>query len=198
LKQSARKPRPIIRITRFLTPVHSPGDIFLFWGLYRPAIRSHAGSWAFAGRAEHRLFGWLQVDTVLGVGGDPSAALRQYPWLKSHPHLAAGWPANNTVYVGGERLALPGRIVDLPGFGVLRRGLRLTSPASAQRSLWAVPPWLDPLRGGTGMTYHPAERWNPDGTMRSAARGQEFVADIGDRQDAVDWLLQALRERTGA
>ena len=169
------------------------GDVFLFWGLYRPAVRSQKGSWTFHGMAEHRLFGWLQIDEVLTIGGDPLSVLTSHPWLRSHPHLATGWPANNTVYVARERLDLPSRADDLAGFGVLNPGLRLTAPASTQPSLWAVPQWLDPLRGGTGMTYHPAERWNHDGTLRSAARGQEFVADVGDRQDAIDWLLQILR-----
>jgi hypothetical protein len=45
------------------------------------------------------------------------------------------------------------------------------------------------------MTYHPLERWNSDGTLRSAARGQEFIADIGERQDAVEWLLRVLEEK---
>ena len=44
------------------------GDVFLFWGLYRPAVRAQTGSWTFAGMAAHRLFGWLQVDEVLAVG----------------------------------------------------------------------------------------------------------------------------------
>lgn len=174
------------------------GDVFLFWGLYQPAVRGQTGSWAFAGMAEHRVFGWLQVEEVLAVGEDPSSGLKSYPWLRSHPHLATGWPANNTVYVARERLALPGRDFDLPGFGVLNRGRRLTAPGSTKPSLWAVPPWLDPLRGGTGLTYHPTERWNRDGTLRSAARGQEFVADIGDRQDAIDWLLRVLAGETEA
>ena len=174
------------------------GDVFLFWGLYRAAVRSQMGSWTFARTPEHRLFGWLQIDEVLTIGEDPLTALTSHPWLSSHPHLATGWPGNNTVYVARERLVLHGRSVDLPGFGVLNRGVRLTVPNSMQPSLWVVPPWLDPLRGGTGMTYHPVERWNRNGTLRSAARGQEFVADVGDRQDAIDWLLQVLREETGA
>jgi len=174
------------------------GDVFLFWGLYRPAVRSPVGSWTYGGTAEHRLFGWLQVDEILAVGEDPLSALKSYPWLRSHPHLATGWPANNTVYVAREQLAVPGRSASVPGFGVLRRGCRLTAPNSRLPSLWAVPPWLDPLRGGTGLTYHPGERWNPDGTLRSAARGQEFVADIGERRDALDWLLQILAEESGA
>lgn len=172
------------------------GDVFLFWGLYRPAVRGQTGSWVFAGTPEQRLFGWLQIDEVLTIGKDPLPALTRYPWLRSHPHLTTGWPANNTVYVARERLVLPGRAADLPGFGVLNRGLRLTAPASNQPSLWAVPSWLDPLRGGTGLTYHPAERWSRDGTLRSAPRGQEFVADIDDRRDAMDWLLRVLAGET--
>lgn len=175
-----------------------PGDIFLFWGLYRPAARNEVGSWVFSGRAEHRLFGWLQVEDVLAVGEDPASALESYPWLKSHPHLASGWPSNNAVYVARERLEVPGQAVGFPGYGVLGRGLRLTAPDSTLPSVWAVPPWLDPRRGGTGLSYHPVERWNPDGTLRSAARGQEFVADIGNRQDAVDWVLRLLAGETEA
>ena len=175
-----------------------PGDIFLFWGLYRPAVRSQSGSWVFSGKAEHRLFGWLQVEDVLAIGEDPAPALRSYPWLKSHPHLACGWPPDNTVYVSRERLEVSGQDVGFPGYGVLGRGLRLTAPNSTLPSVWAAPPWLDPLRGGTGLSYHPAERWGPDGTLRSAARGQEFVADIGNRQDAVDWVLGLLAGETEA
>jgi hypothetical protein len=43
------------------------------------------------------------------------------------------------------------------------------------------------------MTYHPPTRWNRDGTVQSAARGQEFVADMGDRADAIAWILQVLK-----
>lgn len=48
----------------------------------------------------------------LEEAGDPDdgrndAIEKRYPWLKSHPHLAIGWPANNTVYVARERLVLP-------------------------------------------------------------------------------------------
>ena len=88
--------------------------------------------------AEHRLFGWLQIDEILTIGEDPLSVLASHPWLRSHPHLANGWPANNTVYVARERLVLPGWATDLPGFGVLNQGLRLTAPASTQPSLWTV------------------------------------------------------------
>jgi len=39
------------------------------------------------------------------------------------------------------------------------------------------------------MTYNPLTRWLGNGRLTVAARGQEFVADAGDRIDARDWLL---------
>lgn len=170
------------------------GDVFLFWGLFRRAIRGQSGSWKFTGISEHRLFGWLQVGEVLELGVHPQSVLKDRPWLKDHPHIATGWPMNNTVYVARERLLLPGCNVPISGYGVLHRGVRLTASGSTQPSLWSVPAWLDPNHGGCGMTYHPVERWNSDGTVRSAARGQEFVADVGDRVDAINWMIQALQE----
>ena len=166
----------------------APGDLFLFWGLFRDARRNAAGRWQFTGNAEHRIFGWLQIDEILTVGEDPQPALTRYPWLASHPHLATGWSGNNTVYLARDRLALPGIGTGLPGFGLLKNGLRLTAPASHQPSTWKTPTWLNPLNGGTGLTYHPDKRWNVDDTLRSAARGQEFIADLGDRTDALTWL----------
>lgn len=175
-----------------------PGDIFLFWGLFRPVIRNRSGKWSYTGTAEHRVFGWLQVEEVLAVGADATLAAQRFPWLEAHPHLSAGWPSNNTVYIARENMVVGGQNTELPGFGVFPRGLRLTAQGSTQPSLWRVPDWLHPLRGGTGMTYHRPESWKPDGTVRSAARGQEFVADIGQRRDAVDWLIRLLRGETGA
>ena len=166
----------------------APGDLFLFWGLYRAANRNAAGRWQFTGDAEHRIFGWLQIDEILTIGEDPAPALASRPWLASHPHLATGWSGNNTVYVARNELSLPGIRTGLAGFGLMKTGLRLTAHASHQPSTWKTPAWLNPLNGGTGLTFHPDKRWNPDDTLRSAARGQEFIADIGERADALAWL----------
>ncbi|MEO7994503.1 MAG: hypothetical protein ABI743_08890, partial [bacterium] len=58
---------------------------------------------------------------------------------------------------------------------------------------WWVPDWLNPKRGGVGMTYHAnPDRWSSDGTVRTVGRGQEFVADIGDRADAREWIADLL------
>ena len=42
------------------------------------------------------------------------------------------------------------------------------------------------------MTYHPLPRWEEDGTVQSAARGQEFVAVPRDDGIAIEWLTAVL------
>jgi hypothetical protein len=162
------------------------GDLFLFWGLFRSANKTDR--WRFSGPREHRIFGWLQVGDVVQVGDVPSAVLAKYPWIESHPHVEGSWPSSNTIYVAADRLTLPGFRAGVPGFGVFSVGKRLTAPGSDKPSTWSLPKWLNPLMGGTGMTYHPAQRWAKDGLVRCAARGQEFVADISGREKAYDWL----------
>lgn len=162
------------------------GDVFVFWGLFRQVER-RSGTWRYVSKKEHRTFGWLQVGDVLRVGSDHGRHLAKYPWLRDHPHVRPGWDAKNTVYVASETLRLAGEELGVPGWGVFRRGLRLTQ-AGKSPSNWTVPDWLNPKRGGTGMTYHRADAFSDNGSLRAAARGQEFVADVTGRRDAVVWL----------
>jgi hypothetical protein len=55
-----------------------------------------------------------------------------------------------------------------------------------------VPNWLTPKRGGTGMTFHKPAAFGDDGSLQSAARGQEFVADASGRADASAWLRELI------
>ena len=186
-----------------------PCDLFLFWGLFRPA-KKQGRVWSYEGHGEHRIFGWLQVAEILAVNDDPGPVLQRYPWLADHPHAQDGWKAGNTVYVASDALSLgpanplagcrsAGHLPDehsaragpdagLPGWGVFEPGCRLTRNPAESLSRWSIPDWLNPERGGVGMTYHPPNRWSADGTVRAAARGQEFVANTNGRADAIQWL----------
>jgi hypothetical protein len=168
-----------------------PGDLFVFWGLFQPV--AHDGRWRFVGRPEHRVWGWLQIAEIIELGADGTHAVTARPWLKAHPHARAGWCAQNVLYVASEELTLGARALSLPGSGVLRTGHRLTA-RGANPSTWRVPDWLNPRRGGSGMTYHPHHRWGPDGSVRSAARGQEFVAVPPNGRNAIEWLTALLEE----
>jgi len=163
----------------------SVGDLFLFWGLFRHAEQKNR--WTFYGAPEHRLFGWLQVGEILQLGEDGSFAAKRYAWLRDHPHVRHGWSRQNALYVAAEQLRINGAGFAVPGWGVFRQGLKLTADG-ANPSVWSMPDWLNPIRGGVGMTYHGDHSWSPDGTMTCASRGQEFVADIARRTDALLWL----------
>lgn len=161
-----------------------PGDLFLFWGLFR-AVEKHTGKWRYTGAPEHRIFGWLHIDEIVALGPDGTHALQRFPWLDQHPHARHGWGTNNTLYVASEGFSVQSRAI--PGFGVLQQGRRLSRMGSLRPSEWSTPAWLNPKTGGTGMSYNPIDRWAED-RLRTAARGQEFVADIGERADAAAWL----------
>jgi len=169
------------------------GDIFLFWGLYRTCERTATG-WRYAGPRIHLIFGWLQVDAVIDLGNDGSHVLAQYPWLVRHPHVRPGWSNNNAIFVARDVLSVGEGAI--PGFGVFRRPIILTAEGAPTPSTWSVPAWLDPTSGGVGMTYHPTNRWLGNGRLVAAARGQEFVAEAGERADARDWLLSLFRRES--
>ncbi len=171
-------------------------DLFLFFGLFCNAVRT-SGHWTYEGPREHRLFGWLQIDRVLCVGDDPTETLRDYPWLEDHPHTDAtdDWPESNTIYIARKHLTFDGVRKNVPGWGLFPKGVRLTAEDSTLPSLWTVPAWLNPTVGGTGCTYNPPKRFKPNGELRSPGRGQEFVADITGRPDAMTWLRVLFEEQ---
>ena len=141
------------------------GDVFLFFGLFRED----------GGDPHHRIFGFLRIAEVIPLTGSAPQ------WLvdQGHPHALAMHGSNDTIYIGPGRMA--NRASD---------ALRLTVPEGPP-SLWHRPDWL---RHG-GLTYHDrADRWQRGGRLRSVARGQEFVADIGKRKAPRQWLADVLED----
>jgi hypothetical protein len=135
----------------------------------------------------------LQVGEVIDLGPDGSHALNDRPWLVDHPHVRAGWNAQNVLYVAADQLVIGSKELPLAGCGTLNKGYRL-SHGSATPSVWRSPDWLNPLQGGCGMTYHSPERWSADGIVRCAARGQEFVANPEPSPEVHAWLTALLTE----
>lgn len=140
------------------------GDVFLFFGLFRDVA---------AGEPHHRIFGYLQVQDVVQLVEGASAGLRAL----GHPHALAMHHRNDVIYRGPGQTAR--RASD---------ALRLTVPGGPV-TLWKRPDWLK--RGG--LSYHDmADRWLRGGRLKSVARGQEFVAEIGRRQAPRNWLKKIL------
>ena len=173
------------------------GDLFLFWGLYRAAELTTTGyQFVPRSRREHRLFGWLQVGNVINLGTDGGWFAAERPEFESHPHCSDGWNANNTLYLAGEELRLADLSLGIPGAGTFPFAtdlLRLSAEGD-RTSLWRVPPWLNPRHGGSGLSYHSnPNRWGNQ-TLQTVARGQEFVAPVGDSRDATAWLESIFAE----
>ncbi|MBX7493910.1 hypothetical protein K3163_11905 [Qipengyuania sp. 1NDW9] len=145
------------------------GDVFLFFGLFREED---------SGEPHHRIFGWMEVERMVHLA-ECAEEERADLAAHAHPHALEMHGSNDCIYVG-------------PG-GTARRAsetLRLTVPGGPP-SLWERPDWL---KNG-GLSYHDrADRWLRGGRLRSVARGQEFVADIGRRKAPRDWLAAVLGE----
>ncbi len=146
------------------------GDVFLFFGLFTEEDN---------GELHHRIFGYLKVEQIIPlVEGIPDELIEL-----AHPHALAMHSANDVIWRGEGRTAQ-----------YASEKLRLTVPGGPP-TIWQRPDWLK--RGG--LSYHDrADRWIRGGPgqkrLRSVARGQEFVADIGRRQAPRLWLDQILAE----
>ncbi|GAA5047271.1 hypothetical protein GCM10023208_03470 [Erythrobacter westpacificensis] len=144
------------------------GDVFVFFGLFREE----------GGKPHHRIFAYLEVEEVLPLTDAPPARVEELERL-GVPHAIGLHAANDTAYLGNGCTAA--RASD---------ALRLTVPEGPP-SLWQVPGWLRE----TGLSYHDrADRWREGDRLQSVARGQEFVADIGERGDAREWLAAIIAE----
>ena len=143
------------------------GDVFLFFGLFR--------DWEQGGKPHHRIFAYLEVEEVIPLADGPPRKLADL----AHPHALAMHHKNDVIYRGPGVLA--SRACD---------ALQLTVPGGPV-TLWDRPEWLK--RGG--LSYHDRpDRWLRGGKLRSVARGQEFVADIGRRSAPREWLARILEE----
>ncbi len=165
------------------------GDVFLFWGLFQPVSRRSV--WRFTGKRQHRIWGWLQIGEIIELGADGSKALSTHPWLKDHPHARSGWTNSNVLYIASDQLVVGGQVLARKGYGTLSKGV-LLSAHEIRPSIWTVPDWLHPLKGGCGMSYNPSNRWLDDGTVQVAARGQEFVSRPQHIRELVEWLRQII------
>lgn len=173
-----------------------PGDLFLFWGLYREV--DAALRWV--GRPRHVLWGWLAVGAVTGVDGvvRPALSDRAWAWAAAHPHLALPPDPSNTLYLASDALELGG--VRVPGagvFGTFDPSRQLTGPGAATPSVWRLPAAFLPSSGPALSHHEDAGRWSRDGgaaILRVAGRGQEFVLDADRCPGVRDWVAGLLAE----
>ena len=137
------------------------GDLFLFFGLFRDGRDP----------PHHRIFGYLEVERVLPLASAAPGEIAALAAL-GFPHALAMHASNDALYMGRGHKAR-----------FAHNELRLTQ-AAGPPSLWQVPAWLHRI----GLSYHArGDRWAVPGRLRSASRGQEFVADVGTDSKAHAW-----------
>lgn len=149
-----------------------PGDIFLFFGLFRDYGQGRTPDH----RPHHRIFAMMRVEKMIRLGENPDPdywkSLR-LPATHSHIHRRRQ-KSNNSLWLG------PGRRARWA-----RDELRLTAP-HAPPSCWRAPDWL----ARSGLSYHAnSARWH-DGHLDLVSRGQEFVTDVdpASNPEAMSWL----------
>jgi hypothetical protein len=174
------------------------GDLFLFFGWFR-RVEYYGGYWRYVPRTPnfHSIFGWLQVGEVVRVNERIKDLADNYPWLRSHPHVAAAASfesQNNTIYVGADSLRLGRTPLGINGGGVFREfvpRLRLTADGKT-RSLWKLPAWFSPEGRLSSLSYHGKQsRWTQQGDsvlLQTVAKGQEFVLNSEHYPESESWI----------
>ncbi len=161
-----------------------PGDLFLFFGLFREVADD--GAFVPGRAARHVIWGWMQIGEILPVDANRATL----GWAGNHPHLARGADPTNVLLVAADRLRLPGigrgavsgaaqadRLgesrgclpgashgdlpsashASLPGAGVFPRfvpALQLTAPGAAGASTWRLSKWFHSDGGRSTLSYH--------------------------------------------
>jgi hypothetical protein len=170
------------------------GDVFLFFGLFRPVIIRHGKfEWDKSSQSRHIIWGWLQIDEIIQAD---AVDITKYKWAQYHPHFNRSADKNNTVYISRKDLRLPDRDTKgLAGAGIFSYysdKLQLTAQFAERPSLWELPKWFYPYRRRTPLTYHgDLTRWrrkNKSSLLNTVSRGQEFVLDCEQYPEAIEWL----------
>ena len=164
----------------------SKGDLFLFFGWFRQVKRNGDGKYGYMRSAPHLhvLFGWMQVEQVWNCEGDEIPS-----WAQQHPHVGGKY---GSVFVASERLDKS----EISGGGTFRRfneSLCLTAPDHS-RSIWRLPKWFYPFNSKAErepLSYHKERNnWklNDDYVdLQTAKIGQEFILDVSNYPEAMDW-----------
>jgi Nucleotide modification associated domain 3 len=180
------------------------GDVFIFFGWFRQTERV-GGAWRFARTAPHLhvMFGWLEVSDVLPIVQERDRCLCQFPWVANHPHVLDPdhyIDPRNTLYLAAKA----SRFTPRPSHGggrflMYNDQLRLTKQGHS-RSIWMLPHWFFPKQGKVPLSYHPRPdqwQWDVNGvTLRTAAKGQEFILDGEEYLEAENWAGTLIEEHS--
>jgi len=156
-----------------------PGDLFLFFGLFRRVVeRNGRLQWDGGSPPEHLVFGWLRVGSVV-TPSDPGWSSLSLTH-GDHPHVTHPYGATNGLLLSADQCDMA---PDQRASGLHRRwcqARRLTRP-NGPPSEWRLPRRCHPGEAGVEASYHgKRDRWRVEGdtvVLRTVGRGQEFVVE---------------------
>lgn len=173
------------------------GDIFLFYGWFRHTeCRNGRLVFQKADSGRHILFAWMQIGQIIPV----IERSRVPSWANHHAHIARK-PVykNDTIYLANDELVIHGKTFNRAGYGCFLQGSeeQVLTQSGETRSVWRLPQWFYPDgKSRKPMSYHSdPDRWtsSADGvTLRTVARGQEFVLNCDDYPEAMDWVISLI------
>lgn len=168
------------------------GDLFLFFGWYRPVERV-GGRWVYVRGvpAVHALWGWLHVGAAFAHTDVPADACG---WLAYHPHLQRSARRQHKLYVASGGLEIFGRRVAGGGYFPAYSPRRCLSAKGENMSVWRLPAWMHPAASRARFSYiHDDSRWREvDGEARvqTVGKGQEIVMTATDGTLVDAWLAE--------
>jgi len=172
------------------------GDLFLFFGWFRPAECVN-GRWRYVpGSASvHALWGWLSIGETHDVSAAPDSLKK---WAAGHPHLSGMTNRQNRLFVAADDLRVGRKRFDAAGL-FTHADHRVLTQAGANRSTWRLPNWMHPDERCAELSYHrDAARWaRTDGKhcrLQAVSKGQEFVLKCQDAGRLSDWLASVFSD----
>jgi hypothetical protein len=189
-----------------------PGDIFLFFGLFR-WVKIENGVYKYISekieKPFHMLWGWMQVGKKIElhqqddynkqwVSDNPMVE----NWMKYHPHFAMEKSKENTLYVGNQDLIIDNNLVLANGgagsFKTYREELQLTAKNSNLTD-WLLPSFFYSEDQSKRLSCHPSnESWKRRGdkvSLKATPIGQEFILDCLDNNEAIEWLIDLISNK---
>lgn len=170
------------------------GDLFLFFGWFRDAIKDGSNYKFIRGTDKHIVWGYMQVGEIEAID-----MARQYEsWKQNHPHYRCRDREMNTAYIASTTLSFNHSV---PGYGTFsyEQSLVLTQIGQRKRSLWKLPRFFHPSYG-TKISYHEKmisnsgksiwELHDDHCVLSTVGRGQEFVIEGND--EIVKWAKELI------
>lgn len=172
----------------------SIGDIFLFYGSFRPTLLDTKKGIVFSSsKPIHLIFGYLVIGDIVKLGNYVVDEFKirnsEFVWAFNHPHFMSDkFGKQNIIFLAVDKFQ------NSPGYGAFyfNKNLVLTSPGCS-KSIWELPKYFH-YKYGTQISRHSnKERYNllkDKLLLSSVAIGQEFV--ITGNKKVNDWAISLI------